>query len=382
MREKILVLGAGLQGSACAYDLAVREGFGVTLADLRPEVLDSALTPLRAAGAEVEGVLLDTRRREAVRERMAEHRAVVSAVPWFLNLDLAEDAIEAGVHFTDMGGNTDLVLRQLELDARARDRGISIVPDMGLAPGMANLLAAHAMTSFEEVEEVRIRVGGLPRRPQPPLDYMLLFSMHGLINEYVGEALVLEEGEPRHVRTFADVERLHVDGVGELEAFPTLGGLSTLPYTYAGRVRSMDYRTIRYPGHFEKMRCLIDLGLLDEQEVEVGGVRVRPRDVFAACAGPRLDHPGEPDVTVVVVRVRGRRAGAASELALQIVDDPDPRTGHSSMQRTTAYPVAIVSAMQARGEIAAGAAPPERCVPLDSFVERLAPRAVRVQRLG
>lgn len=379
MTGSILVLGAGLQGSACAYDLAVREGFEVTLADRDQEVVDRALQELGPARERVHGALLDVADREAVRRLMAEHHAVVSAVPYFLNPALAEDAVESMACFADMGGNTELVLQELALDARARERGVSIVPDLGLAPGLANLLAVDAMQRFERVERVAIRVGGLPLEPQPPLGYMMLFSMHGLINEYFGEALVLEGGEVQRVPTFDSLEELEVPGVGALEAFPTSGGISTLPYTYRGKVQTMDYKTLRYPGHYARMRCIKELGLLDETPIDVPGGRVKPRDVFAACAEPRLTHPGARDRSVVCVFVEGEREGRRERLVRWIVDEHDAATGHSSMRRTTAYPVAIVSAMQARGEVPPGAQPAEIAVPCAAFVARLALRGIKVQ---
>jgi lysine 6-dehydrogenase len=378
MTGSILVLGAGLQGSACAYDLALREGFEVTLADRDEKLLERALSELGPARERVHGAALDVADRDAVRKLMSEHHAVVSGVPYFLNPALAEDAVESGASFTDMGGNTDLVLQELALDTRARARGVSIVPDMGLAPGLANLLAVDAMQRFEKVDSVAIRVGGLPLEPKPPLGYMMLFSMHGLINEYWGDSLVLEEGEVKKVPTFSVLEELEVPGVGALEAFPTSGGISTLPMTYRGKVRTMDYKTLRYPGHYARMRCIKELGLLDETPIDVPGGRVKPRDVFAACAEPRLTHPGARDRSVVIVFVEGERGGQRERLVRWIVDEHDAESGHSSMRRTTAYPVSIVSAMQARGEIPPGAQPAEIAVPCAAFVARLALRSIQV----
>ena len=307
---KVLVLGAGMQGTACAHDLVHEEGLSVTIADRSTSQLARARDSIDSDTLEL--CELDLADETRLGDLLENHDACVSAAPYFLNLRLTEQAISAGTHFTDMGGNTDLVRRQLQLSDAARARGVSVCPDMGLAPGMANLLAVHAMQDFEQVRAIHIRVGGLPIHPKPPLDYMMLFSMHGLINEYFGNAIVLRDYEVREEPCFSTVESLHVEGLGELEAFPTLGGISTLPYTYAGKVETMDYRTIRYKGHYDRVKCMIELGLLDPDPIEVDGQRVVPRNVFAACAEPKLTHEGEPDLTIVRVEVRGIREGKSA----------------------------------------------------------------------
>ncbi|MCB9892006.1 MAG: saccharopine dehydrogenase NADP-binding domain-containing protein [Planctomycetes bacterium] len=372
----ILVLGAGMQGAACAWDLVHREKLEVTLADQEPAALARAA---RAIGSDrLKTAVADVSDEASLGKLLGEHTGVVSAVPYFWNERLASLAVAHGCHFTDMGGNTDIVLRELQLHERCLKRGISLVPDMGLAPGMANLLAVFGMESMDRVHAVHVRVGGLPVDPEPPLGYALLFSMHGLINEYMGDAIVLRDGEVTTEPCFSDVETLEVEGLGTLEAFPTLGGISTLPYTYRGEVETMDYRTLRYPGHFDRMKCMIELGLLDATPVSVNGVDVVPRDVFAACAGPRLTREHVEDVTVVRVEVKGERHGVPSTHVQTLVEFADEHTGHTAMMRTTAYPVAIVAAMQARGEIPPGALPPEKAVPRETFRNRLLERGFRI----
>src|SRR5215218_7187762 len=157
---RMLVLGAGLQGSACAYDLLQNpEVSQVRLADLRFDHLPAFLAPL--SGPRLIPTTLDVRDREAVLAVMRECDAVMSAIPYYFNLQLAECAVEAGVHFCDLGGNTEIVFQQKELDARARERNITVVPDCGLAPGMVNILAEHGIRQLDQVRSLRIYVGGL-----------------------------------------------------------------------------------------------------------------------------------------------------------------------------------------------------------------------------
>ena len=323
---------------------------------------------------------LDVADRERLVEAMSGFDVVISAVPYFYNLDIARAAVEAGVNMCDLGGNTDIVLRELELDEAARRAGISIVPDCGLAPGMTNVLAASGIGKLDRAEEVRIRVGGLPQTPRPPLDYKLVFSIHGLINEYVGRAAVLREGKIAWVEALTGLEELEFpEPVGRCEAFHTAGGSSTLPWTYRGQVRELNYKTVRYPGHCAKVKAMRDLGLFDDQPVRVGDCEVKPRELFAILASSRLDFPEDRDLVVLRVVVKGERDGERVEITYQMLDFYDQKHGITAMMRTTAYPVSIVAQMLAHGEIEAkGVLPPERAVPPELFVARLAERGIEL----
>ena len=167
---RMLVLGAGLQGSACAYDLLQNpEVKEVRLADLHTGHLPQFLAPY--SGERLIFTPLDVRDKEAVLALMRQSDAAMSAIPYYFNFELAELAVEAGVHFSDLGGNTEIVVKQKTLDAAAKKKGITIIPDCGLAPGMVNILAEHAIRQLDTVDTVRIFVGGLPQRPEPPLNY-------------------------------------------------------------------------------------------------------------------------------------------------------------------------------------------------------------------
>ena len=163
---------------------------------------------------------------------------------------LARAAIEARTNFCDLGGNNSVVDSELALDAQARAAGINIIPDCGLAPGMVSVLAAHGAARFRRLDELHIRVGGLPQKPRPPLDYQIVFSVEGLINEYVERARVIRDGEIIEVESMTEVESLQFPApFGQMEAFQTSGGTSTLPETFLGRIRELDYKTIRYTGN-------------------------------------------------------------------------------------------------------------------------------------
>jgi lysine 6-dehydrogenase len=383
---KFFVLGAGMQGYAAALDLARADGVaGVVIADVDLARAESACERLRALPerrADVRAERLDVSNEPNLAGRLRGFSVVVSAVPYFLNLILTRAAIEAGASFCDLGGNTDLVREQERLDAKARDANVTIVPDCGLAPGMANVLAAAGVARLDRADSVKIRVGGLPLRPKPPLDYAIVFSMHGLLNEYLGQAAVIRNGKRIEVETLTDVEELEFPKpVGRCEAFVTLGGASTMPWTYEGTVKNLDYKTVRYPGHAAKLRLLRDLGLLDKTPIVVDGVSVAPRSVFAAAAEPRLTFPGEPDVIVMRVVVEGTKAGKRRRIVFEMLDKADTKRGVSAMMRTTAYPTAAAALMIARGQVPfRGVAAMERALPAEAFIREVAKHELRIKQ--
>jgi lysine 6-dehydrogenase len=317
---------------------------------------------------------------------MRGHDAAISCVTYFHNLGLARAAIEARTSFCDLGGNNTVVDAELALDEEARAAGINLIPDCGLAPGMVSVLAAHGAARFTRLDELHIRVGGLPQQPRPPLDYQIVFSVEGLINEYVERARVIRGGRIVEVDSMTETEALDFPApFGPMEAFQTSGGTSTLPETFAGRVRELDYKTIRYPGHCERFRLLIDLGLCSSDPVELDGARIAPRRLLGEMLSRHLP-ADEPDVVLVRLEFVGQLAdaGGVSEqtprLRYDIIDRFDARTGLSAMQRTTAFPASIIAQMMARGETTSrGAVPQERSVPPARFVEELAARDIRIE---
>ena len=311
---------------------------------------------------------------------MKGHDVAVSCVPYMFNLGLARAAIQARAHFCDLGGNNDVVDAQFKLDARARRAGVTVVPDCGLAPGMVSILAADGFARLDRCDEMHLRVGGLPRRPCPPLDYGIVFSTNGLINEYSEPCLVLRNGRVRRVEPLADVEPLRFPApFGRLEAFNTSGGSSTLPQTFRGRVRTLDYKTIRYPGHCEKFRLLFDLGLCGRKPVTVDGRRVVPRRLLIRQLEETLGFETD-DVVLLRVEVIGVKAGVRQRVRYQFVDYADRRTGLTAMMRGTGFAVAIVALMLGRGQASrSGVLPGETAVPSGGFVRELRNRGINLR---
>ncbi len=379
---KFLVLGGGAQGSAAAFDLCRNDDVEtVRLADADVSGVRSFLEPYR--GGKLEPLAVDATDESAVRDAMDGVDAVICALPYYFNLPMTRLAIEAGAHFSDLGGNTEIVEGQKELHEEAIRADVSVIPDCGLAPGMVNILARAGIDAQDETDSVRIWVGGLPQEPEPPLNYQIVYSMEGVLDYYTTDALVLRAGEPRMVEPLTGLERVSFpEPVGELEAFYTGGGISTLPYRYRGRVDEMAYKTLRYPGHVQIMKGIRDLGLLDEEPVEVdGGCEVTPRQFFIDRVSPGLRNPDGRDVVAMRVEVRGRKDGVDSTVRWDLLDFYDEERGITAMMRTTGYSLALTGLFQVDGRIESrGVTTPDECVPARIYVDALAERGVHVER--
>ena len=379
---RMLVRGAGLQVSACAFDLLQdKEVEQVRLADVKISHLPDFLAPY--SGRRLLPTPLDVRDEEAVRALMRECDGVMSAIPYYFNFELARLAVEAGVHFTDLGGNTEIVNQQKTLDAEAKRKNITVVPDTGVAPGMVNILAEHGIRQLDAVRSVRIYVGGLPQKPEPPLNYQIVYSLEGVLDYYTTLSWVLRNGKQTQVRALSELELVSFgDGVGTLEAFHTAGGLSMMAFRYEGQIPEMEYKTLRYPGHAERMEAIRELGLLDLEPVDVKGMKVIPREAFIAIVGPRLTKPEGKDLVALRVVVTGTKGGKSKTVTFELIDRYDDRHHISAMMRTTGYSLSITGMMQVRGQVKpAGVHTPDECVPAPQYIAELAKRGVKIKEL-
>ncbi len=372
---KTLVIGAGMMGGAAAFDLANSPGVEkVIVADRDGE---RAKNVAAVIGPKAEAATLDTGVRADVVALMRTVDGAIGATSYTHNVDLTKAAIEARIHFCDLGGNMDVVYRQMDFDAQAREAGVLILPNCGLAPGMACVIAAGVAAKFSEVESIHIRVGGLPQRPVPPLNYQLVFSPEGLINEYIEPAEAIRAGREVKIDSMADLESLSFPAPFEkLEAFTTSGGTSTLTKMFNGKVKELDYKTIRYPGHCEKFKVLLDLGFAGSEPVIAGNSMRTVREFFEDLLRKKLTANG-PDVVLTRVAVSGTLDGKKRTLAYEMVDYYDTGLKMTSMMRTTSFPTSVILQMAIDGRIPErGVKPPEQCVPLEPFIAELAKRKI------
>lgn len=369
--KRYLVVGSGFQGRACAYDMLRSEDTAeVALCDSSAENLASAKKFLaKVAKGRAKFLRADAADAKAVGKLMKGRDAVVSCVPYFLNLALAKAAVAAKANFVDLGGSTAIVRRELKLDAAARKAGVCVLPDNGLGPGMISTLAVHAMSMLDRTDEVMIYDGGLPQKPVPPLNYMLTFSEHGLINEYAGTAVALADGKLVERPALSELDVFDLPPFGRVEAGHAAGGLSTLAESYRGKVKTMFNKFIRYPGHIPTMESMRAMGFFDETPFEVRkGVKLAPRELAVKLFRRHFHRPGDEDMVVIHTVVRGVKDGKPTEVVHDLLDRYDRATGMTAMMRTTAFPASIVAQMAARGQIKPGAWTVEAGVPPEPFI--------------
>jgi lysine 6-dehydrogenase len=368
-----VVIGAGRQGLAAAYDLAVfGDAAEIRLLDIDRLAVEAGADRLnRLIGRPVATAFVaDASRPESLAPHMDGAAGAISSVHYVYNVAITKLAIEKKVNLTDFGGNTGVVREQLGLDADARAAGVSVVPDCGMGPGLNISLGTYVMDLVEQPREVLIWDGGLPQDPQAPWNYASTFHIGGLTNEYDGCATFLRGGKPTPVPCFADVEMIDFpEPIGRLEAFVTSGGLSTAPWTLEGRLQRLENKTLRYPGHVAQMVAFRDLGLLDLEPVDVNGVKIVPRDVLHALLGPRITRPDVKDVCVMRVKCTGTTKGRPAEAVVELIDRYDEKTGFTAMQRLTGWHASILLIAAVNRQVRRGVVSVESSLPGKAIVD-------------
>jgi lysine 6-dehydrogenase len=305
--------------------------------------------------------------------------AVLSAAPYSLNLQVTRAAIEAGTHMCDLGGSNEILDQQLTLSNEALGRNVTIVPNCGLAPGLINILAVEGFRRFDKVDSIRLRVGGLPQNPRPPLFYQITFSVEGLINEYLEPVDVIKAGRLLKAEPLSDLEEIEFPPpFGRLEAFNTSGGVSSLPRLLHGKVQDLDYKTIRYRGHCEKFKTLIELGFASAEPIMVGANVRTTRELFAELLRKKLDYR-DKDVVLARATIEGSTGKLRRSLVYELIDYYDVATQMTAMMRTTAFPTSVIAQMLAQGRITRrGVFPPEEIVPGEALIRELSRCDIRI----
>ena len=334
MTTNTVVLGAGIVGSAAVWDL-IRRGHVVTVADADR---DAAARVAEAYGATP--AHLDVGDRSALDVLLEGFDAVVSAVPYRFGVAVAESAIRAGAHYVDFGGNPAVVAAQHDLDDDAVAANVLIIPDCGLAPGLANVLAGFLIdTTPGSARSVQMRVGALPQQPVGTLGYQLAFSPAGLINEYAEPCEILEDGQYATVEPLTRFETVEWNRWGPLEAFSTAGGTSTMCRDREGTVDDLEYKTLRFPGHGRIFAAIREMGLFDEPGDP------SPRAVLLDALDRTLPR-GEPDLVLVRVWIE-------TDQVMRVLEIEDVHDGQlSALARTTAFPATALIDLVVRGEVA------------------------------
>ena len=361
---KVIVLGSGKIGSIIARDFSESNpGAKVTLGDISEERARAAASGIKRAI----GTTITTSDHEALTEQLSEYDLILGALPGDYGYRALEAAIEAKVDTVDVSFTPE---NPMQLDGAAKNAGVTVIPDCGVAPGLSSILTGYSVSRLDKVQEAHIMVGGIPETPVPPLGYTITWSAEGLIDEYVREVTIIEKGEKVQVPALSGLEEIDFPGVGELEAFYT-DGLRTLAVSFP-EVESMWEKTLRYSGHVEKVRLLRELGFFSDEPVTVEGTEVQPRLVTARLLERTLWKPEVGDLLAMNIEVRGEAGGKKAGFRHRIVDRFDHDTGVTAMARTTAYTASIVAGMLAQGTIKGpGVIPPEKLGMKEGFTENL-----------
>ncbi len=354
---KYAVVGAGRQGTASAYDLALNGNAElIYLIDENISAAEKAafFVSEKSGFGKCVPVKSSATDEKTIANIFKEVDSVISAVPYYFNVLLTKLAVENGASFCDMGGNTEVVRKQFDFDESAKEKNVSVVPDTGMGPGLNISMIRYAFDKFEKPEEIFSYVGGLPLNPKPPWNYELIFNLHGLTNEYYGNAFHLREGKVVEIPALSEREKLDFKQFGKLEAAVTTGGLSTAPWYFEGKLKTLEYKTLRYAGHWDLFEAFSLLNLFSEKPVKVDGEEVIPRKVFHALLEPKLRVERPKDVGIMKIIARGKVKNAYKEFSLELVEEFDEKLGLTAMQKLTGWHSSVVAILSAKGILPSG----------------------------
>jgi saccharopine dehydrogenase-like NADP-dependent oxidoreductase len=348
--QRVIVLGGGMVGRVIAKDLAVDPCIEVSVVDKTPV----ALARLSSEKA-IDIIQADLSNPQRVETLVGNCDLAIGAVPGFLGFQTLRAVLNAGKNYCDISFFPE---DALELDALARVKGVTAIVDCGVAPGMSNMIVGRVHAELDATNEVVILVGGLPKARHWPYEYKAPFSPIDVIEEYIRPARYKRDGQIVTLPALSEPELVNIPDVGVLEAFNT-DGLRSLLKTID--CANMKEKTLRYPGHAEKMRMLRETGFFNSDPVEIDGMKVRPIDLTSRLLFPmwRLEK-GEQEFTVMHVEVAGIKNGRTVKHVYDLLDQTDTATDTSSMARTTGFLCAIVARMLLAGECEKrGVVPPE-----------------------
>lgn len=380
------VLGGGRQGTAAAYDMA-------KWGDAEKVIIgDASLETAERSAKKVNDLLgekiafakkVDATNHEELVKFLTPIDSFLSAIPYWLNPNVAKAALKAKSCMCDLGGNTDIVKEQLKSNREWEKAGIAMVPDCGQVPGMGTTLTVYVIAKFDKCEEIMMWDGGNDLNPKPPFKYVCTFNIAGLTNEYYGNAYFIRDGKVVVVPTFQEKDYEMVEfpaPIGKMEAFVAGGGTSTMPWTFESKLKTLWNKTLRWPGHYQQWKAYMDAGLLEEEPIDVKGQMVSPRDVLHTVMDPKI-RASDEDKDIVIVRIlgKGSKDGKKAEFLLDLIDYYDENTGFTAMQRTTGWDGAIIAIMNAKGITPRGAHSVETAVPGNLFVEELKKRGFNIQ---
>lgn len=370
---KITILGAGLMGKEIARDMvASQKVTQVYLADINSAQAQLFVELLNTDKVEV--LEVDANNDDQLRNAMSKADVVVNALFYSFNVRVAQLAIELGVHLVDLGGHIGGITEEiLKLDDQAKAKNVTIIPDLGVAPGMTNILAGYGASKLDYVHAMKLYVGGIPVVKQPPLDYNVVFSLDGVFDHYTNPSVIVRDGMFRELPSLTEVENLYFPGFTGLEAFLTSGGLSTLPQSFP-KLQTLEYKTIRYAGHSERFKLLVDLGLTKKQNPVTldNGEKVEIREVMKNYLNEKLNLGDKEDAVLLRVEVHGEANEERTSYQYEMVTYRDKNSSETAMALATANTISVVAQLIGDGTISMrGVIPPEKAVPGDAYMSEM-----------
>jgi len=336
---KVIILGAGLVGNVIAQDLAENPEIQVTVADINQEVLDNLSSKI-----DLQTVTADLSNQEMIKVIIEDHDLVIGALPGFMGYQTLKTVIEEGKNIVDISFFEE---DPFSLDELAKEKDVTAVIDCGVAPGLSSIVLGYVDSLIDETESFLCYVGGLPQVREWPFEYKAPFSPSDVIEEYIRLARYIEDGEEVIKPALSEPELIEFDEVGTLEAFNT-DGLRTLLRTFD--IPNMKEKTLRYPGHIEKMRMLRETGFFDKQEIEVNGVMISPRDLTSKLLFKTWKmEPGDEDLTVMRIVIDGKKDDKKIRYSFEMLDKYDREKEIISMARTTGYTCTAVASLILKG---------------------------------
>jgi len=378
---KYIVLGSGKQGTAIAYDLA---RFGnsskIVIADIDLETAKESSDRVNdLIGKDLTTYSqLDIYNEEKILNILENIDVMISAVPYFHNLYLTDIAIKTKTSMIDLGGHTDNVRKQLSKHDQALESNITILPDCGMGPGMNVSLGLLAIEQLDDPKHLKIWDGGLPLNPNPPWNYSLFFNINGLTNEYDGEAYFLKDSKIDRVACFEGLEELEFDSIGKLEAAVTSGGLSTMPWTYEGKILTLENKTLRYPGHWDKMIAYRQLGLFEEKEIKFRNESFSPRDFYHHLLEPKLADNDSKDICIMRTEAKGLKGGVDTTVVVESIERYDEETGFKAMEKWTGWHASILAIEAAKGSLSKGTVSIENAISGQDFLKEAEKRDFKI----
>lgn len=376
---KIGVLGSGLMGKEAARDLVKSEGVtAVGLADIELSRAQQVVDALQSD--KLTAYQVDASNEEELANYMKQFDVIINALFYSFNEIVAKTAIRVGVSSVDLGGHIgQMTDKVLALKEEAEAAGVTLIPDLGVAPGMINILGGYGASQMDEVEHMKLYVGGIPVRPEPPIEYNHVFSMEGLLDHYTDPSLIIRYGQKKEIPSLSEIEEIHFEQFGPLEAFHTSGGTSTLSLSYP-ELQTLEYKTIRYKGHAEKFQLLVDLNLTsNDYTVDVDGQSINPRKVLLKVLDPIVELGEKDDAVLLRVVVAGKKDGKDVAFDYELVTFKDREHQVTAMARATANTISVVAQMIGNGTITKkGVHAPELIVPGQAYIDEMAKRGVTI----